>query len=51
MAKLGIVIIAHARYFGDLDDTDSEISRLLKQRYAFKLGPEMGTEPKVIYLL
>ena len=43
MAKLGMVIIAHACYFGDLDDPDSEVSRLLKQRYAFKLRPEMGT--------
>ncbi|MBF8304017.1 MAG: padC2 [Dehalococcoidia bacterium] len=45
-----LTCITRARTFGDLDDPDSEVSRLLKQRYAFKLRPEMGTEPKVIYL-
>jgi len=39
-----------ARYFGDLDDPDSEVSRLIKTRRAFRLLEELGTEPKVYYL-
>ena len=40
----------NARYFGDLDDPDSEVSRLIKDRGGFVLNPEMGTEPSVYYL-
>ena len=40
----------HARYFGDLDDPGSEVSRLIKQRGGFALSPEMETDPSVYYL-
>ena len=38
------------RHFGDLDDPNSEVSRLLRLRYDFTLLPERGTEPCVHYL-
>ncbi|MBI2918589.1 MAG: 4Fe-4S dicluster domain-containing protein [Chloroflexi bacterium] len=42
--------ITGARYFGDLADPASQVSRLLRERYAFRLLPEAGTEPSVYYL-
>jgi len=39
-----------ARVFGDLNDTSSEVSKLLASRDYFKLREDMGTEPKVFYL-
>lgn len=37
-------------YFGDLNDPDSEVSRLLAGRRHKTLIPEAGTEPNVFYL-
>ncbi|MBI3177260.1 MAG: 4Fe-4S dicluster domain-containing protein [Chloroflexi bacterium] len=39
-----------ARFFGDLDDPNSMVSRLAQSTRAFRLLEEVGTEPKTIYL-
>ncbi len=41
---------ARAITFGDLDDPDSRVSRLATSARAFRLGEDLGTEPKVFYL-
>ena len=38
-------------YFGDLDNPNSEVSRLLKNRKYKTLAPEAGTKPHVYYLI
>lgn len=43
--------IGHARFWGDLDDPDSEVSKLLKEREYEQLQVEAGTGPSVYYLL
>ncbi|MFO0754702.1 MAG: 4Fe-4S dicluster domain-containing protein [Thermodesulfovibrionales bacterium] len=40
----------NARTFGDLNDPDSDISRILRGRNVFKLLADLGTEPKVFYI-
>lgn len=41
---------SRAIIFGDLSDSGSEVARLARSPRAFKLGEELGTKPKVIYL-
>lgn len=41
----------HAIFFGDLNDPESEVSRLLRERQTVRLKEELGTEPNVHYLL
>jgi molybdopterin-containing oxidoreductase family iron-sulfur binding subunit len=41
---------SEALFFGDLNDSKSQVSRLSKSRRAFRLMEELGTEPKVYYL-
>ncbi len=41
----------HAIHFGDFKDSESEVSRLLRERQAVRLKEELGTEPNVYYLL
>lgn len=40
-----------ARFWGDLDDPDSEVSRLIREREYMQLLPDEGTNPSVYYLV
>ncbi|WP_041272290.1 sulfate reduction electron transfer complex DsrMKJOP subunit DsrO [Desulfitobacterium hafniense] len=42
--------LARARWFGDLDDPNSEVSKKLKGRQYVRLLEEKGTDPSVYYL-
>lgn len=42
---------ARCRVFGDLDDPESEISKLLKERSYKRLNEEKGTGPNIFYLI
>jgi molybdopterin-containing oxidoreductase family iron-sulfur binding subunit len=41
---------ARARFFGDLNDPESEVSRLIMERNGYQLLPELGRVPKVYFL-
>jgi Fe-S-cluster-containing dehydrogenase component len=38
------------RVFGDLNDPESEVSKLLVEHETFNLKPEKGTKPKLYYI-
>ncbi len=40
----------HCMYFGDLDDPESPVSKLLREREHYTLAPEAGTEPQVYFV-
>lgn len=42
---------ARVRYFGDFDDPDSEVSKLIREREYMQLLPDRGTKPSVYYLV
>jgi Fe-S-cluster-containing dehydrogenase component len=41
----------HCMYFGDLEDPNSEIVNVLKNRKFKALAPEAGTKPQIYYLV
>jgi Fe-S-cluster-containing dehydrogenase component len=41
----------HCMYFGDLDDKNSEVSKVIVNRKWKVLAPEAGTEPQIFYLI
>lgn len=41
----------HAIHFGDFNEPDSEVSRLIRERQPVRVKEELGTEPNVMYLL
>ncbi len=43
--------IGKARYFGDLDDPDSTVARLIATRGHKRLLEDRGTDPSVVYLM
>lgn len=42
--------IGDARYFGDMSDPNSVVSKLAASPRAFRLKEELGTQPRVVYL-
>jgi Fe-S-cluster-containing dehydrogenase component len=40
----------HCMYFGDFDDTNSQVNKLLNSRKHHSLMPEAGTQPNIFYL-
>ena len=45
-----VVCPFEARTFGDLDDPDSEVSRLIREKNAYTMLEDKGTKPQVYYL-
>jgi Fe-S-cluster-containing dehydrogenase component len=45
-----VVCPVKARFFGDLDDSTSEISKLIASKRASRLKPDYGTRPQVYYV-
>ena len=42
--------IADARIFGDLNDPESSVSKMLKEHVSYRLRDDLGTRPRVYYL-
>lgn len=46
-----LVCPTQARFFGDLDDPDSTVARVIAEKRATRLKQEFGTGPRVYYVL
>ncbi len=46
-----VTCLGRARYFGDLDDGESLVSKLVSEGNVMRLKEDLGTEPSVYYLL
>ena len=44
-------LVGQATFFGDANDKESLVSELIGQPNVMRLKEEMGTEPKVYYLM
>lgn len=44
-------IKVEALIFGDLSDPESEVRQILKEKYTLRRKPELGTAPKVFYII
>jgi Fe-S-cluster-containing dehydrogenase component len=42
--------VGDARIFGDLDNPNSKVSRLISEKQAFQLRKELGTDPSIYYI-
>lgn len=42
---------AHALVFGDLEDPDSEVRKLLAEHFTLRRKPALGTQPEVFYIV
>jgi molybdopterin-containing oxidoreductase family iron-sulfur binding subunit len=40
-----------AMTFGDLEDPDSEVRRLLEENFTIRRKPELGTHPEIYYIV
>jgi len=40
-----------AMFFGDLNDSESEISRVLREKFTIQRKPSLGTHPSVFYII
>lgn len=45
-----LTCMGKARFFGDLNDSESEVSKLVRSGRAYRLEEHLGNEPKVFYL-
>jgi phenylacetyl-CoA:acceptor oxidoreductase subunit 1 len=45
-----ISCLSNARYFGDLNDPNSTVSKLIRERKHFRLHEELGTNPSIYYI-
>jgi len=42
---------AGGMFFGDLNDPDSEVSKLLKEKFTIQRKPALGTRPSIFYII
>jgi molybdopterin-containing oxidoreductase family iron-sulfur binding subunit len=45
-----VLCSGRARFWGDMDDSESEIAQMVKEREYYRLHEDAGTEPSVYYL-